>query len=60
MLLKMYGLGVNQYFQSSFNIFDFVVRLRWIRRSDSPPLRRLVSGHRRFDLRGDLDAFQSR
>jgi len=25
MLLKMYGLGVNQYFQSSFNIFDFVV-----------------------------------
>ena len=28
MLLKMYGLGVNQYFQSSFNIFDFVVRRR--------------------------------
>ncbi len=25
MLFKMYGLGVNQYFASSFNIFDFVV-----------------------------------
>lgn len=25
MLFKMYGLGVNQYFQSSFNIFDFIV-----------------------------------
>ncbi|CAF1363793.1 unnamed protein product [Adineta ricciae] len=25
MLFKMYGLGVNQYFVSSFNIFDFVV-----------------------------------
>jgi hypothetical protein len=26
MLFKMYGLGVDQYFASSFNIFDFVVR----------------------------------
>lgn len=25
MLFKMYGLGVNLYFQSSFNIFDCVV-----------------------------------
>ncbi|CAF1093497.1 unnamed protein product [Rotaria sordida] len=25
MLFKMYGLGVNRYFASSFNIFDFVV-----------------------------------
>ncbi|CAF3656370.1 unnamed protein product, partial [Adineta steineri] len=25
MLFKMYGLGVNQYFASSFNIFDFIV-----------------------------------
>jgi len=25
MLFKMYGLGVDQYFASSFNIFDFVV-----------------------------------
>ncbi len=25
MLFKMYGLGVNQYFASSFNVFDFVV-----------------------------------
>lgn len=25
MLFKMYGLGIDQYFQSSFNIFDFVV-----------------------------------
>jgi hypothetical protein len=25
MLFKMYGLGVSQYFASSFNIFDFVV-----------------------------------
>jgi voltage-dependent calcium channel P/Q type alpha-1A len=30
MLFKMYGLGVNQYFASSFNIFDFVVCLEII------------------------------
>lgn len=30
MLFKMYGLGVNQYFASSFNIFDFVVCCHWI------------------------------
>ena len=29
MLFKMYGLGVNQYFASSFNIFDFVVCINW-------------------------------
>ena len=27
MLFKMYGLGTNIYFQSSFNIFDCVVSL---------------------------------
>ena len=31
-LLKMYGLGLQLYFQSSFNIFDCVVSLRSIRR----------------------------
>ena len=27
MVIKMYGLGVRMYFQSSFNIFDCVVSI---------------------------------
>ena len=58
MLFKMYGLGVNQYFASSFNIFDFVVSGHF-----SSPRRvfdRSFLGYCRFDLRSNLDVFQSR
>ena len=28
-ILKMYGLGIHMYFQSSFNIFDCVVSIQY-------------------------------
>ena len=30
MLLKLYGLGIHQYFSSSFNIFDFAVSIFYL------------------------------
>lgn len=32
MLLKLYGLGIHQYFSSSFNMFDFAVSICYVER----------------------------
>ena len=62
MLFKMYGLGVNQYFASSFNIFDFVVSspntalVCWLHFHDCSFD---LTGYHWIDIWSHLDTFQS-
>ena len=61
MMFKMYGLGVNQYFASSFNIFDFIVRHLITRQETIVVISGLFSlGYHWLHLWSHLDSFQPR